>query len=124
MASNSLPNEILAQICSYLCFHCRNPGIFPNSNTTESRIDKITLARMCRASKMLCSIAQPALFHYYASGNLARSVRTDFQKYKRSWNNVNKLIAKVPIIDVAAMDLVWPPSIEQEIDLFTRQPTY
>lgn len=41
-------------------------------------MDKITLARMCRASRMLCSIAQPVLFHYYASGNLARSVR--------SWN--------------------------------------
>lgn len=78
MASNSLPKEILAQICSYLCFHCRNPGIFPNSNTKESRIDKITLAHMCCASKMLCSIAQPVLFHYYASGNLARSAS--------SWN--------------------------------------
>ncbi|KFZ14135.1 hypothetical protein V501_03393 [Pseudogymnoascus sp. VKM F-4519 (FW-2642)] len=41
-------------------------------------MDKITLARMCRASKMLYFIAQPVLFHYYASGNLARSVR--------SWN--------------------------------------
>ncbi|KFY86239.1 hypothetical protein V500_07773 [Pseudogymnoascus sp. VKM F-4518 (FW-2643)] len=60
--------------------------MFPNSSTKESRVDKITLARMCRASKMLCSIAQPVLFHYYASGNLARSVRTDFYEYERSWN--------------------------------------
>lgn len=86
MAFNSLPNEILAQICSCLCFHCRSPGIFPNSNTKESRMDKITLARLCRASKMLCSFAQPVLFHYYATGNLARSVRTDFQEYNRSWD--------------------------------------
>ncbi|KFY80983.1 hypothetical protein V499_00225 [Pseudogymnoascus sp. VKM F-103] len=60
--------------------------MFPNSNTKESRMDKITLARLCRASKMLCSFAQPVLFHYYATGNLARSVRTDFQEYNRSWD--------------------------------------
>ncbi|KFY54665.1 hypothetical protein V497_07529 [Pseudogymnoascus sp. VKM F-4516 (FW-969)] len=78
MEYNSLPNEIIAQICFYLCSHCQNPGVFPNSNTEEARTDKATLARLCRTSKGLCSIAQPVLFHYYASGNLARSVDTEF----------------------------------------------
>lgn len=49
-------------------------------------MDKSTLARMCRASRTLRSIAQPILFHYYASGNLARSVDTDFYEDSCNWN--------------------------------------
>ncbi|KFZ07021.1 hypothetical protein V501_06871 [Pseudogymnoascus sp. VKM F-4519 (FW-2642)] len=86
MVSYSVPNEIIAQICPYLCSHCQNPGVFPNSNTTEARTEKVTLARMCRSSKTLCAIAQPILFHYYACGNLARSVDTEFSDHYDSWN--------------------------------------
>lgn len=87
MESNSLPNEIISQISSYLCSHCQNPGVFPNSNTTSARTSKATLARLCRASKRLRSIAQPILFHYYTSGNLARSVDTAFYAYHGDWNS-------------------------------------
>ena len=31
--------------------------------------------------------------------------------------NVNQLMGKVPLINVAAMDLIWPPSIEEDIDM-------
>ncbi|OBT46360.1 hypothetical protein VE00_02711 [Pseudogymnoascus sp. WSF 3629] len=86
MESYSVPNEIIVQICSYLCSHCQNPGVFPNSNTVETRIEKVTLARMCRSSKRICSIAQPILFHYYACGNLARSVHTEFSEHYADWN--------------------------------------
>ncbi|KFZ02230.1 hypothetical protein V500_00338 [Pseudogymnoascus sp. VKM F-4518 (FW-2643)] len=47
----------------------------------------------------------------------AAKYMAEFEHTISPTNNVNKLIAKVPRIDVAAMDLVWPPSIEQEIDL-------
>lgn len=87
MESNSLPNEIISQISSYLCSHCQNPGVFPNSNTTSARTSKATLARLCRTSKRLRSIAQPILFHYYASGNLARSVDTAFSAHHADWNS-------------------------------------
>ncbi|OBT76893.1 hypothetical protein VF21_04723 [Pseudogymnoascus sp. 05NY08] len=86
MVSYSVPNEIIAQICSYLCSHCQNPGVFPNSNTVEARTEKVTLARMCRASKRICSIAQPVLFHYYACGNLPRKVHTEFSEHYADWN--------------------------------------
>ncbi|OBT85729.1 hypothetical protein VE02_05221 [Pseudogymnoascus sp. 03VT05] len=32
-------------------------------------------------------------------------------------NNIDRLIAKVPLINVSAMDLVWPPSIEEDIEM-------
>lgn len=86
MEPHSLPNEVIAQICFYLCSHCQNPGVFPNSNTKEARADKVTLARMCRTSKRICSIAQPVLFHYFACGNLARSVNTEFSEHYADWN--------------------------------------
>ncbi|KFY05267.1 hypothetical protein O988_00130 [Pseudogymnoascus sp. VKM F-3808] len=31
--------------------------------------------------------------------------------------NVDQLIAKVPLVNVAAMDLIWPPSVEEDIDI-------
>ncbi|OBT61321.1 hypothetical protein VE03_09524 [Pseudogymnoascus sp. 23342-1-I1] len=78
-----LPNEVLDRICYYLCFHCQNPGIFPNSDTKENRTDKVALARLCRASKRLNAVAQPTLFHYYAAGNLPRKANTDLGRTRQ-----------------------------------------
>ncbi|XXG97480.1 hypothetical protein Hte_003782 [Hypoxylon texense] len=65
----SLPVEILIQIFSHFCFHCQHPGHFPNADTHEARNDKRFLARLCRTSKAICAVAQPILYHYYATGN-------------------------------------------------------
>ena len=64
-----LPNEILFKIFELLCFHCTNPGMFPNADTEGVREDKATLARLCRVSPHFRSMAQPILYHYYATGN-------------------------------------------------------
>ncbi|KAI1457878.1 hypothetical protein F4805DRAFT_158394 [Annulohypoxylon moriforme] len=65
----SLPVELLIQIFSSFCLHCRRPDIFPNADLDEDRSDKRVLARLCRTSKSICSVAQPILYHYYATGN-------------------------------------------------------
>ncbi|KAK8139120.1 hypothetical protein PG984_002500 [Apiospora sp. TS-2023a] len=67
--SVQFPNEILLQIFESLCFHCTNPGKFPNADTEDVLEDKATLARLCRASHHFRSLAQPILYHYYATGN-------------------------------------------------------
>ncbi|KAK3299781.1 uncharacterized protein B0H64DRAFT_369116 [Chaetomium fimeti] len=65
-----LPVELFARICSFLCFHCQAPRFFPNADMEELLADKASLARLCRVSKSVCGIAQPFVFHYYATGNL------------------------------------------------------
>lgn len=40
-----------------------------------------------------------------------------FERTSVPTNNINELIARVPLVNVTAMDLVWPPSIEDEIDM-------
>ncbi|KAI1206112.1 uncharacterized protein F4807DRAFT_439883 [Annulohypoxylon truncatum] len=65
----SLPVELLIQIFSSFCFHCQNPGVFPNADLENERNDKKVLARLCRTSKFICSVAQPILYHCYATGN-------------------------------------------------------
>ncbi|KAK8090177.1 hypothetical protein PG997_005138 [Apiospora hydei] len=64
-----LPNEIVVKIFEQLCFHCQNPGTFPNADTEDVRQRKATLARLCRVSKRFRAIAEPILYHYYATGN-------------------------------------------------------
>ncbi|KFY06981.1 hypothetical protein V492_07559 [Pseudogymnoascus sp. VKM F-4246] len=80
MEYHGLPNEVLDRICYYLCYHCQNHGIFPNSDIKENRADKVALSRLCRASKHLNAVAQPILFHYYAAGNLPRSSNTELTR--------------------------------------------
>ncbi|KAI0884953.1 uncharacterized protein GGS22DRAFT_162370 [Annulohypoxylon maeteangense] len=65
----SLPVELLIQIFSSFCFHCRCPGDFPNADLDYVRSDKKVLAHLCRTSKFICSVAQPILYHFYATGN-------------------------------------------------------
>jgi hypothetical protein len=75
-----LPTEIIIQIAGYLCFHCQNPGLFPHAATKAIRDEKRALAHLCRTSKTICAIAQPVLYHYYASGNLGHAWRS-YEKY-------------------------------------------
>ncbi|KAI0385568.1 hypothetical protein F5Y04DRAFT_188090 [Hypomontagnella monticulosa] len=67
----SLPVELLAEIFSHFCYHCKHPALFPNADLSEARSDKRLLARICRTSKRFCAVAQPILYHYYATGNNA-----------------------------------------------------
>ncbi|KFY33735.1 hypothetical protein V494_07369 [Pseudogymnoascus sp. VKM F-4513 (FW-928)] len=83
MEYHGLPNEVLDRICYNLCYHCQNPGIFPNSDIKENRADKVALSRLCRASKRLNAVAQPILFHYYAAGNLPRKANTDLSRSRQ-----------------------------------------
>jgi hypothetical protein len=70
-----LPVELLGQICSELCLHCTEPHAFPHADTTEARVTKTSLARFSTASHYIRAVAQPYLFHYYATGNLASAIR-------------------------------------------------
>jgi hypothetical protein len=70
MAPPPLPEELLIRICSYLCFHCQNPDDFINPDVPSVWESKATLARVCLASKRMLGIAQPVLYHYYATGNI------------------------------------------------------
>lgn len=81
----SLPVEILIQTFSHFCFHCQHPGHFPNADTYEARNDKRFLASLCRTSRTICTVAQPILYHYYATGNS----RVETKLY-RGHDEVNK----------------------------------
>ncbi|KAH6651349.1 hypothetical protein F5144DRAFT_589585 [Chaetomium tenue] len=65
-----LPVELLERVCGFLCFHCQAPCYFPNADMEDVVSDKASLARLCRVSKSVCAVAQPFVFHYYATGNL------------------------------------------------------
>ncbi|KAK7908529.1 hypothetical protein PG985_015832 [Apiospora marii] len=64
-----IPDEIFLKIFESMCFHCKHPGDLPNADTEGVREDKATLARLCRVSRHFRSMAQPVLYHYYATGN-------------------------------------------------------
>ncbi|KAK7952548.1 uncharacterized protein PG986_008276 [Apiospora aurea] len=64
-----LPSEVLIRVFENLCFHCQNPGKFPTADMKNVRQDKATLARLCRVSTRFRDLAQPILYHYYATGN-------------------------------------------------------
>lgn len=64
------PTEVLVIIYRSLCFHCAHPEKFPNADIPDTRASKAALAHICRLSKRHQSIAQPILYHYYATGNL------------------------------------------------------
>ncbi|KAK7450016.1 hypothetical protein CaCOL14_010235 [Colletotrichum acutatum] len=66
----SLPLELVEQICSLLCFHCQHPDTFPDAGSDDYRLSKRALSRLCRVSRRFCAVAQPFLFHDYATGGL------------------------------------------------------
>ncbi|OBT79686.1 hypothetical protein VF21_01443 [Pseudogymnoascus sp. 05NY08] len=81
MAPPPLPEELLERICSYLCFHCQNPDDFPNIDKPCVRDSKATLARLCLVSKRMLAIAQPILYHYYATGNIIGPLNPQVSPY-------------------------------------------
>lgn len=94
-----LPVELLERVCCFLCFHCRTPGCFPNADIADVVADKASLARLCRVSKSVCAVAQPFVFHYYATGNLPWYYRDDpthpgylYSLLLESWPRTNDLL--------------------------------
>ncbi|KAK4156075.1 hypothetical protein C8A00DRAFT_31127 [Chaetomidium leptoderma] len=70
MKLERLPVELISQICSILCLHCHAPHVFPHADTEEARAGKRALSRLSRMSQRMRAIAQPFVFHYYASSNM------------------------------------------------------
>jgi hypothetical protein len=54
--------------------HCCEPDTFPHADTAEVRLNKASLARLSRVSKYIQAVAQPYVFHYYATGNMVRAM--------------------------------------------------
>ena len=65
-----LPTEIIHRICTHLCDHCDSPHSFPHAETWDVRGRKAALANLSTTSSRFRDIAQPVLFHYFASGTL------------------------------------------------------
>lgn len=70
MGLQHLCDELLVIIFTHFFFHCQNLGYFPNADVLDVRINKRTLAYLCRTARALRVVAQPILYHYYATGNL------------------------------------------------------
>jgi hypothetical protein len=64
-----LPTELLIIIASELCIHCKDPKatVVPDFGSSSCRQAKDTLAQLCLSSKRMCAVAQPVLFHYFAT---------------------------------------------------------
>ena len=68
-----LPIEVLSKVFETLCLHCQtDPSTVADYDTSGAWESKRSLARICRACHTTRSIAQPILFHYYASGNMQK----------------------------------------------------
>lgn len=83
MRLDQIPVDVLNLIFTSLCYHCQKPGNFVNADEYDALEAKRALALLCRTSKAICSIVQPILYHYYATGN-ARKARMPHRKH---WNN-------------------------------------
>jgi hypothetical protein len=85
-----LPVELIRLICGHLCPHCQSPTVFPNADVDETRVAKASLARLSRTCKAMCAIAQPFVFHYYATGNLPEIFVADQPGYAYDDQRVSK----------------------------------
>ncbi|KAK8048476.1 hypothetical protein PG994_010206 [Apiospora phragmitis] len=112
-----LPDELLMKILEQFCFHCQNPGEFPHADSQEVRQNKATLARLCRASTRFRDVAEPILYHYYATGNC-----NDFLDRKQGFNDhllsfVSTLAARPTLAtNVVSMQLVNHPEAYRKYD--------
>ncbi|KAK7178765.1 hypothetical protein DPSP01_013612 [Paraphaeosphaeria sporulosa] len=73
MRLDQIPVDVLNLIFSNLCYHCQRPGNFVNADEYDTVEDKRSLARLCRTSKAICTVVQPILYHYYATGNFRKA---------------------------------------------------
>ena len=66
---DSLPIEILNNICSNLCTHCRVPHVVDLSpeDVALAHEEQQALSRLSRTSRIFRLTAQPILFHHYHS---------------------------------------------------------
>lgn len=66
---DSLPIEILDNICSNLCTHCRVPHVVDLSpeDVALAHEEQQALSRLSRTSRIFQLTAQPKLFHHYHS---------------------------------------------------------
>ncbi|CAI4214260.1 unnamed protein product [Parascedosporium putredinis] len=63
-----LSKEIILMICQQLCAHCRDRFAFHDANPATIR-EKRALAYFARTCRTLYKIANPVLYHYFATGN-------------------------------------------------------
>lgn len=117
-----LPVELIEPICRYLCLHCTEPEIFPHADAEDARQRKSALAGLARTCKLMHMVAQPFLYHYYASGNMPRMLlpnRTNSKArsivYKPRNDGLHlffRTIAERPDLaaHVQALQLTTPPS--------------
>ena len=77
-----LPVELVARICSLLCPHCEAPDSFMftlsdaewETGNVSLETGHASLARFSKTSRRIAAIAQPYLFHYFATGRQIRFI--------------------------------------------------
>lgn len=84
MRLDQIPADVLYLIFTNLCYHYQKPGNFVNADEHDVVENKKALARLCRTRKAICTIVQPILYHYYATGN----IRKAGMPYRGHWNDV------------------------------------
>lgn len=68
-----------------LCLHCPNLEAFPNANSPDVRLNKVSLSRLARMSKRMDGLVQPFVYHYYATGNLPRRTAAGVSRYSTTY---------------------------------------
>jgi hypothetical protein len=86
MRLDQIPVDVLNLIFTNLCYHCQKPSNFVNADEYDAVEDKRALARLCCTCKAICTVVQPILYHYYATGN----VRKAGMPYRGHWNDVEE----------------------------------
>ena len=83
MRLDQLPVDVLDLIFENLCYHCQKPGNFVNADEHEVVENKRALARLCCTCTAICNVAQPILYHYYATGNFCKAG----MPYREHWKD-------------------------------------
>ncbi|KAG7293650.1 hypothetical protein NEMBOFW57_003705 [Staphylotrichum longicolle] len=90
------PYELVDRICQHLCPRCQSPDSFPPADTTETRQAKTALARLSRTCKTMRVIAQPFVFHYYATGNFPEIFTADWGGYQYDGDDWPERVGRLP----------------------------